>query len=174
MRLTIDGDEGRPAYLEGQVLVWAAAFQKLGASRQFGSPDFFAGRRAQVLQDLVDLRTAAEIAAAGDERVRHWTTPLVEVGDAIRRKAQDRLFAGGSSGGDGPVTERGDATPQRARELYNQAGARPNSTRSRSTWSRGWGPNCPISASGWRAAMLASASMGWAMTSRRCSMTPPP
>ena len=120
-RLTIDGDEGRPAYLEGQVLVWVAAFQKLGARRQFGSPDFFAGRRAPWLHDLVDLRSAAESAAAGDERVHHWTAPLVERGDAIRRKAQDRLFAGGSSGGDGPTVERGDATPQRARELYNQA-----------------------------------------------------
>jgi hypothetical protein len=120
-RLTIDGDQGRPAYLEGQVLVWAAAFQKLGASRQFGSSDFFAGRRAQWLHDLVDLRTAAEIAAAGDERVHHWTAPLVELGDAIRRKAQDRLFAGGSSGGDGPTAERGDATPRRAREFYRQA-----------------------------------------------------
>jgi Caspase domain len=122
-RLTIDGDEGRPAFLEGQVLVWAAAFQKLGASRHFGSTDFFAGRRAQLLHDLVDLRTAAEIAAAGDERVRHWTAPLVDFGDAIRRKAQDRLFAGGSSRGDGPTTDLGDVKPQRARELYDQ-GAR--------------------------------------------------
>jgi hypothetical protein len=120
-RLTAGRDDGPPAYLEGQILVWAAMFQKLGASRQFGSSDYFAGRRAQSLRDLADLRTAAETAAAGDERVRHRIAPVVTAGDAARRRAQDGLFTAGPVDRDRPASDRDHVAPQRARELYQQA-----------------------------------------------------
>jgi hypothetical protein len=106
-------------YLEAQLLVWAATFLKRGATDRFGAPGYFNGSRSRLLRDLVALRVAAESAAAGDERVRHLIAPLVEAGDALRRKAQDRLFAG-DPGGE-PDAGAPGAPAQRARELYDQA-----------------------------------------------------
>jgi len=118
-KLSATGAKDRPVYLEAQILIWAASFQERGGTERFGFPEFFHGSRFRALQDLVALRSAAEVASAGDERVRHRVAPLIEAGDTLRRKAQDHLFSGERNRG--PDPGRDGVQAQRIRDLYERA-----------------------------------------------------
>src|SRR5262249_14888654 len=79
----------RPQYVEARFVSGAPLF-----ARRARAPYAFKGQRGAVLGDAVQTRRLAEKAAASDERIGRWIVPLVEAGDALRRRAQDGLFAG--------------------------------------------------------------------------------
>jgi len=87
--LVAKADDFRPQYVEAQVLIWADTFAKRDPASSA-----FKGPRGDLLGDVLRTRRLAEKAAASDERIGRWITPLVEAGDAHRRRAQDGLFAG--------------------------------------------------------------------------------
>jgi hypothetical protein len=87
--LVARADDFRPQYVEAQVLLWADTF-----ARRDLAPYRFEGPRGDLLGDALRTRRLAEKAAASDERISRWIAPLVEAGDALRRRAQDGLFSG--------------------------------------------------------------------------------
>lgn len=100
-----------PQYVEAQILVWADIFARRGLT-----PDAFKGARGELLGDALRTRRLAEKAAAPDERIARWIVPLVDAGDALRRRAQDDLFAGDPSKFEALARQL-----EQARERYRQA-----------------------------------------------------
>lgn len=109
--LILSADDVYPQYVEAQILVWADTFGKRGST-----PDAFKGARGELLSDALRTRRLAEKAAAADERIGRWIAPLVEAGDALRRRAQDAIFAGDSGRSEAVARQLGEA-----RERYRNA-----------------------------------------------------
>jgi hypothetical protein len=120
--LAAERDDSRPTYLEGQLLVWVGEFQKLGqAPHHLGAPNFFQGPRGRALRRTVRVRFRAEEAAASEDRIIAWIMPWVDAGDALRRQAQDQLFANDEGLEGGAPAEPIEETLRRAETLYQQA-----------------------------------------------------
>jgi hypothetical protein len=87
--LTVAGDPLKATYVEGQVPVWYAEFERRG-----GEAVALRAKRLGLVQKAVAVRSLAEEAATLDPRLTGRVRPLIEAGDILRRKAQDYLFAG--------------------------------------------------------------------------------
>jgi hypothetical protein len=83
-----EGADGRPRYVEGQLPVWYAEFVRRG-----GEADTTREDRVRWLRRGFEVRERAEQAAVADPRVLALVRSLVDEGDAIRRRAQDGVFA---------------------------------------------------------------------------------
>ena len=80
--------DGPPTFVEGQLALWYATFAARG-----GESDALRKSRLTLLRRASAVRARAEQAAA-DVRDLPWAREWVDQADALRRQAQDQLFAG--------------------------------------------------------------------------------
>jgi hypothetical protein len=104
-------DRNRPLYVEAQLLVWADTFVK-----RSGAPYGFKGVRGELLEQALVIRRVAEEAAASDERISGWISPLVDAGDEVRRRVQDGFFVEAAGSDDSQRWQLDEA-----RNWYRQA-----------------------------------------------------
>ena len=102
--------DGPPTFVEGQTPLWYASFVAIG-----GETEPLKRVRTELLHRAAEVRVRAEQVAA-DPRSAFRVRDLMDLGDAHRRTAQDRLFAGEEA-----AILRAKADLERASQEYEHA-----------------------------------------------------